>query len=242
MATLEPAQYLAAVRTESANLRRAAEQAGLDAPVPSCPDWDVAALLAHMGRTHRWAAACIEADAFVAPGDLPRPPGRDELDRWVRDGADHLLDVLDRAPDTPAWTWAPAGTVGFWQRRQAHETAVHRVDAELAAGDPTPIPGDLAADGIDEWLALLPSRRGVPPPTGHGETVHLHCTDRAGEWLVRLTGDGPEIERVHAKGDVAVRGSASDLLLVVLRRLPPDRVEVLGEPPVLEAFLAQAGF
>ena len=242
MDALEPAEYLDAVRTESATFRHAADRAGFDARVPSCPDWDVAALQAHLGRVYRWAAACVEANAFVSPGDLPGPPGRDGLDAWVRDGADQVVAVLDRPPDTPAWTCAPSGQVGFWQRRQAHETAVHRVDAELAAGDPTPIRADLAADGIDEWLTLLPDRRGVPPVTGHGETLHLHCTDQAGEWLVRLTADGPEVDRVHAKGDVAVRGGASDLLLVCLHRMTPERVEVLGERPVLDTFLSQAGF
>ena len=242
MATLEPAEYLEAIGTESGKLRRAAARAGLDARVPSCPDWDVAALLAHMGRVYRWASACVEANELVSPSSLPEPPGRDELDAWVRDGADHVRAVLDRPADDPTWTWVPPARVGFWQRRQAHETAVHRGDAELAGGEPTPISGELAADGIDEWLTLLPHRRGAPPVTGHGETLHLHCTDRPGEWLVRLTEDGPEVERAHAKGDVAVRGPASDLLLVFLRRLAPERVEVLGQRPVLDDFLAQTGF
>ena len=242
MPTLDAAEYRDALRTESTTLRRAAEQAGLDARVPSCPDWDVAELLAHLGRVYRWAAACVEANGFVSPADLPRPPAADGLDTWVRDGVDQILAALDRPADDPAWTWAPSGQVGFWQRRQAHETVIHRVDAELAAGAPTPVPGDLAADGIDEWLSLLPSRIGAPPIVGHGETLHLHCTDRPGEWLVRRTADGLEVDRVHAKGDVAVRGPASDLLVVLLGRASPERVEVLGERPVLDAFLAEATF
>ena len=242
MTTLEPADYRAAIGTESANLRAAAARAGLDARVPSCPDWDVAELLAHVGRVYRWASACVESNQSVSPASLPEPPGRDQLDAWVRDGTDQVLAVLDRPADDPAWTWVPPPRVGFWQRRQAHETAMHRVDAELAGGEATPIPGELAADGIDEWLGLLPFRRSSPPVTGHGETLHLHCTDRPGEWLVRLTADRAEVERVHAKGDVAVRGTASDLLLVLLRRLPPERVEVLGQRPVLDDFLAQTGF
>ncbi len=243
MTLLEAAEYRAAIADESGNLRRAATRAGLDAPVPSCPDWDVAGLLAHLGRVYRWASACIEANGPVSPAELPDPPGRDDLDAWVRDGAEQVLAVLDRPADDAAWTWVPPPRLGFWQRRQAHETAMHRVDAELASGEPTPIPGPLAADGIDEWLGLLPYRRGAPPVTGHGETLHVHCTDRPGEWLVRLTeADGAQVERAHAKGDVALRGDASDLVLVLLRRLPPERVEVLGERPVLDDFLTQTGF
>ena len=102
--------------------------------------------------------------------------------------------------------------------------------------------GDLAADGIDEWLGLLRYRPNATPPTGSGETLHVHCTDRDGEWLIRLTEAAPEIERAHAKGDVAVRGEASDLLLVLLRRLDPDRVEIFGDRGVLDGFLSHAAF
>lgn len=235
-------EYRHAIRTEADRLVAAAERAPLDAPIPPCPDWDVAELLGHMGRVYRWAAACVEANALVSPHDLPSPPERDARVAWVQGGATRVLEVLDQPADAPAWTWAPSGTVGFWQRRQAHETAVHRVDAELASGPPTLVPRDLAVDGIDEWLALLPNRFGAPPITGTGETLHLHCTDGDGEWLLRLTPDGLEVEAIHAKGDVAVRGPASDLLLVMMRRRSPDDVEVLGDRAVLDGFLDQARF
>jgi uncharacterized protein (TIGR03083 family) len=242
MAPLSTDAYRGAIRDEADRLVAAAQRAPLDAPIPSCPDWDVAELLAHMGRVYRWAAACVEANAPLSRRDLPSPPARDERVAWVQDGATRILEVLDRPADDPAWTWSPDGTVGFWQRRQAHETAIHRVDAELASGSPTPVPRELAVDGIDEWLELLPNRRGAPPVTGAGETVHVHCTDGDGEWLLRLTPDGLEVEAIHAKGDVAVRGPASDLLLVLLRRVGPDHVEILGDRAVLDGFLAQATF
>jgi uncharacterized protein (TIGR03083 family) len=242
MARLSADSYRGAIRDQADRFVAAAQRAPLDAPIPSCPDWDVAELLAHLGRVYRWAAACVEANAPVSPRDLPSPPARDERVAWVEDGATRILEVLDRPAADPAWTWSPDGTVGFWQRRQAHETAIHRVDAELASGSPTPVPPELAVDGIDEWLELLPNRFGAPPVTGAGETVHVHCTDGDGEWLLRLTPDGLEVEAIHAKGDVAVRGPASDLLLVLLRRLGPDHAEILGDRAVLDGFLAQATF
>jgi uncharacterized protein (TIGR03083 family) len=242
VAVLDSDAYLGALRDQAEQLVAAAERAGLDAPVPSCPDWDVAELLGHMGRVYRWAASCVETNAPASPKDLPAPPARDERAGWMRDGLARVVAALDRPAGDPAWTWAPDGTVGFWQRRQAHETTIHRVDAELASGPPTPVPLALAVDGIDEWLALVPNRRGVPPVTGHGETIHLHCTDTDGEWLVRVGEDGLAVERAHAKGDVAARGAASDLLLVLLRRLPPSTVEVLGDPAVLDGFLTLTRF
>jgi len=239
---LDAETYRRAVHDEAAALVAAAEQAGLDARVPSCPDWDVAALLGHIGRVHRWAAACLAANELVSPADLEAPPDGDALLGFVRDGARALGVALDRPADDPTFTFAPPPTVGFWQRRQAHETAMHRVDAEQAAGAASPVDGDLAADGIDEWLALLSHRPTQLPPTGSGETLHLHCTDRPGEWLLRRSPDRFEIERVHGKGDVAVRGPASDLLVVLLHRAPPETVEVLGARPVLDAFLADTTF
>ncbi|HEV2311090.1 MAG TPA: maleylpyruvate isomerase N-terminal domain-containing protein, partial [Acidimicrobiia bacterium] len=161
---------------------------------------------------------------------------------YATGGAQALSAELERPADEPAWTFAPPPTVGFWQRRQAHETAMHRVDAELASGAASPVEGDLAADGVDEWLHLLAYRPGRPAPAGTGETLHLHCTDRPGEWMLRLTPGGLEIEPTHAKGDVAARGPASDLLLVLLHRAPPEAVEVLGARPVLDAFLAETAF
>jgi hypothetical protein len=54
--------------------------------------------------------------------------------------------------------------------------------------------------------------------------------------LVRLTPDALEVERGHAKCDVdvAVRGTASDLLLWAWGRVPTDggTLEVLGDPAV----------
>jgi len=234
--------YRRAVRREADALVAAAARAGLDARVPSCPDWDVAALLGHIGRVHRWAAGCITTNSLVSPADIDPPPEGDALAGYAREGAAALGAALGRSPDAPAWTFVPPPTVAFWQRRQAHETAMHRVDAELAGGAATPIDGALAADGIDEWLTILPVRPGKARPTGSGETVHLHCTDRPGEWLLRRTPERLEVERTHAKGDVAVRGPASDLLLVLLHRAPTDTVEVLGDRPTLDAFLAETSF
>jgi uncharacterized protein (TIGR03083 family) len=204
----------------------------------------VADLLAHIGRVHRWAAGNAER----APGDgfwsgneieIPEPVARP---RWVREGAGTLMQVLDRVPERPAWTWMPPHTIAFWQRRQAHETAMHRVDAQSAAGDPRPIDASLAADGIDEWLEIVGKTPWRSPPTGHGECLHFHCTDVEGEWLVRLGAEGVEVERIHAKGDVAARGSASDLLCWLQGRGPLDRLEVFGDEALLRRWREAATF
>ncbi len=118
----------------------------------------------------------------------------------------------------------------------AQETAVHRWDAQAALGDPEPIEPELACDGIDEVLdVIVPSRLRGPEDAreGHGETYHFHRTDGPGEWLVRFDAQGATVTREHAKGDVAVRGAASDLLLFLWGRLPGERLEVLGDASLL---------
>ena len=135
------------------------------------------------------------------------------------------------------WTFPGMGEARFWSRRQAHEIALHRVDMQLArgadAGAPDPIESELACDGIDEFLDAVVPFRLRERFVGDGETFHFHRTDGDGEWLVRLTSAGPEIERAHAKGDVAVRGGASDLLLVLRNRAGLDAVEVFGDESMI---------
>jgi predicted lipid carrier protein YhbT len=120
----------------------------------------------------------------------------------------------------------------------AHETAVHRVDAELAAGSPRPIAPDLAADGIDEFLQFfLPEDPEVLRDPG--ESVHLHATDSADEWLVTVGAGAIAFERRHAKADVAARAPVSDLLLALWRRVPVADLDVVGDAAALERFLAR---
>jgi uncharacterized protein (TIGR03083 family) len=134
---------------------------------------------------------------------------------------------------------------GFWARRRAHEAAVHLADAQLAAGRTVDLAPDLAADGVDEWLGLIAAGTGL---RGDGQSLHFHATDAGlsgtGEWLVTRTPSGITVQRGHGKADVAVRGSAADLLLVLTRRLPPSApgVEILGEQALLTHWLEHTPF
>jgi predicted lipid carrier protein YhbT len=132
----------------------------------------------------------------------------------------------------------------------AHETAVHCADAELAAGLDIRIPADLAADGIDEWLWLVAHDRDEQSDLlrGEGQTLHVHATGEglggAGEWLVTRTPAGIGVRAGHAKADVALRGPAALLLLVLLRRLPDSQpgVQVLGDRALLAHWLRHTPF
>jgi uncharacterized protein (TIGR03083 family) len=168
------------------------------------------------------------------------PPAAGERVEWFAAGVDPLADTLLAAgPAVEVWTWTDDHTSGFWARRQANETAVHRWDAQLAAGTPAPLERELAVDGIDEYLMMLPQWRGVDALRELTGTVHLHCTDGEGEWLVQLD-QGVTITREHAKGDVAARGAASDLMLLVSGRVDPSAVEVFGDAELLQTFVERA--
>jgi len=233
---MEHAQYIAAIRREGDALVQAVRAAGVDASVPSCPGWTVADLLSHIARIHHWVAEIVETRTDPkAHWSKIEPPEGNALIDYEATGVARMADALASAgPDQEVWTWTPERTTGFWARRQAHEIAVHRWDAQGATGTPDPIETQLAIDGIQEVFDLLPHRPKYEMPTGTGETMHLHCTDGDGEWLVRFAPDGLQITREHAKGDVAARGPASDLLLMAWGRARPTAVEVFGDASLLD--------
>jgi uncharacterized protein (TIGR03083 family) len=232
--------HLSALRRDGEALANAAEGA-LALPVPTCPGWSVADLVWHVGRVHYFWREIAER-RLTEPDAVERParPADSELIAWYRAGLGHLLAVLEGLdPATPVWTWAEPHDVGFIVRRMAIETAVHRWDGDHAVGSAQPIEAELASDGIDEFLEHFDvSRKADAAPLGG--SVHLHCTDVAGEWIVREDAGGAvTVERRHEKGDAAMRGTASDLLLVLWRRVGLAAIDVVGDAAVAERLVAR---
>ena len=239
--------YLPVIRSNIDRLADAAEEAGLDAPVPSCPAWTIDDLTQHIGTVLRRWTDLVVARSMDRP-DFSRtagpPPAGDRFE-WVRAGGEGLVDALAATPeDTPMWTFSGEGTVRFWARRQAHEAVIHRCDAELADGTLGSIEADVAADGVNEYFELLALLPAVQAIKGDGETVHFHCTDREVEWLAEMTPDGLEIRPEHAKGTVAVRGPANAIMLAVWNRIGPDNpeLEIFGDRAVLERWQRLTAF
>ena len=236
---METSEYLDGVRHNTALFLDAARRAGVDASVPTCPEWTVADLARHQGRVFWWIATLVETKAqeYVERKSLDEQAKAAEPLVWVEEGAEHALAVLGEADaDTPIWNWignAP-GPARFWHRRLAHETVIHRVDAEAAAagraGGSRVEPAELASDGIDEYLDFLPLRARRGGLAGLSGSYHFHTTDVPGEWVVVFDDDGVTIRREHAKADVAVRGPASDLELFLYNRGGSDALEVFGDP------------
>ncbi len=227
--------HLEIVRTQSELLAKAAEAVPLDTPVPSCPGWDMAALVGHIGTIQTWVAHMVEtlAQQRVDRKTLPVPPTGPEVIPYFRAATARMLTALTQAnPDAAVWTFMPARRVSWWFRRQAHEATVHRWDAQNTVGNADDVDPALAVDGVDE---LLEMQNTLQPQKFMGDagTVHLHATDAAGEWFLQLGASGMTVEHRHAKGDVAARGKAASLYLYVWGRIPEDTMEVFGDRALL---------
>jgi uncharacterized protein (TIGR03083 family) len=206
----------------------AARRAGWDAPVPGT-DWNVRELVTHTGGIHRWAADIVrtcglrfDTDAGKAVGS---GPDDDELAAWFVDGHAALVATLrSAAPDLECATFLPADSDRhFWARRQAHETAIHRVDAEGAAdGGVTPFEVAFAQDGIAEIACGFAARKSNP--TERKATLGLAAADGP-SWLITFGGERIEAAESDdvAGADVTVRGDSSDLYRWLWNR-PSDAV------------------
>jgi uncharacterized protein (TIGR03083 family) len=234
---MDRADYLTNLRRDG-DLLLTTAAAGLDRPVPTCPGWTCERLVGHVGRTHRWTAG------WVATGDSPdvgAAPAGDAVVPWARAGLDELIGAIESLdPDALVATWLDRQPALFWARRMAIETALHRVDAEAAAGAITPVATDLALDAVDELFEVVLTFAGTGELPRTGRTIHLHATDPeladvegAGEWFVTIAPEGITLTHEHAKGDIAVRGAVSDLLLLLWNRRGPDGLEVFGDESIL---------
>ncbi|MFF0013664.1 maleylpyruvate isomerase family mycothiol-dependent enzyme [Streptomyces sp. NPDC005374] len=235
---METAEFIEILEQEGLLLASAAEQAGTDAKVPTCPAWQVRDLLRHTGAVHRWATTFVaeEHAAFRPFGDEPALDG-DELLSWFRTGHRRLVDTLgSAAPDVRCWSFLPAPSpLAFWARRQAHETSVHRFDAEAArGGTPTETGRDFAADGIDELLRGFHARAKSRVRSTEPRVLRVRATDTAGAvWTVRLTEEPPAAEYGDAGNvDCEVSGPAARLYAALWNRLPFP--QVTGDVSVAE--------
>ena len=232
--------YLDQLQRELTVLADVLEHTELTTPVPSCPDWTLSDLGFHAISVLRFWRHVLS----VRP-DEPSDPNRDDvpdaqLAATLRDECTAIVSELRDAPlDAPMWSWTEQHQVSFLPRRMALEFAVHTWDTQLAAGQPHPIEPDLAWDGIDEYVML--ARASDPQPGG--EVIAITASDLGQTWVVR-TVDGVmrvvDPREASVSPDASMEGSASDLLLVVWRRIPADNVRVTGDEQLLQRWLARA--
>ena len=235
---MTPEEYVELLRFDGDVIARVAAD-GLDRDVPSCPGWTVADLLAHLGAIYQRRAAAVRAGGTREPPRMEvEVPPREVLIGWYLQSLHDIADVLQHTdPDEPAWSWAGDHRAGFWQRRMAHETAIHRWDAQAALGAQSEIaPPPFAADGVSEVFEVRLLRQ-EQPYKGPAGSIILTARDTGDEWTLEV--DPPEVRLGggHGRAHAMVQGSASDLDLVLWKRLPANAVQVLGRPAVFDGFL-----
>ena len=238
-----------AVEREAQSIAVALRSGPSDAPVPTCPAWDVRTLARHLGEfTALWTHVVCEATGRDKTPYEADPPGDGAaLGDWYETLAGHLVATL-RATDAdqPAWTWVPSQQrVGFIARRCANELAVHRVDAESARGTSAPIDADLAASCILEIPDLLEGweQDSDYRHEGSGRRLHLCPTDSDHELVLTMASGRLDITSEHCDdADLTLRGATSDLTLVAFDRPPLGVVDRTGDPAVLAAWYREFHF
>ena len=235
--------HVRVIEDESARIV-AAVDADQDGRVPWSERWTVGTVAKHVGGTHTVLTQVIEGRPTADFGlfaTLEAPDKTDPgLGAWLGRGTAALVEQLRSTdPAEECWSWYQDDrTIGFWQRRMAHETLVHRWDAEAGAGvagaamDP-----EVAADAIDEYLDIfVGASRGLNGSPA-GPSIAFECTDTDATWLLQLPAAGERlVAREPGESAVGLRGPAEGVLLVAWGRLSPDDagVDVVGDGSVLE--------
>ncbi|MFJ7589108.1 maleylpyruvate isomerase family mycothiol-dependent enzyme [Streptomyces sp. NPDC097617] len=246
---MEITEQLKALAREGELLAGTAERAGTDAAVPTCPGWRVTDLLRHTGAVHRWAAANV-AERRLEPVGIPDAPELvgGELLEWFREGHADLVRTLTEAPaDVQCWTFlptAPPSPLAFWARRQAHETTVHRMDAESALGAVfSAVDPEFAEDGVDELLtgfhARPRSRVRAPEP----KVVRVRAADTGAVWTVHLSAAPARTVQgdTGEPADCELTGEAAWLYEALWNRVPLAGPGVTGDLALARLWTDMAG-
>ena len=238
---LPPHRYLELVRADSARLASLAEQ-DRKLPVPSCPGWDVAEVAWHTAVVFEHKVRVMADNGWPDPWPPDDFDERDEVE-FLREATDHLVEEFGRHDaDETTTTFGADNTIGFWLRRMALEAAVHRYDAELAHAQPTPIPDDLATDGIDELLRVM-----LAGPWWDGRVDTQHpveapvAVEAAGRrWLCDVRRRSVSVvSDDQAPATATVSGSPMAVFLWLWGRGDDATIEVAGDADVAREFRAR---
>ncbi|MBO3737104.1 maleylpyruvate isomerase family mycothiol-dependent enzyme [Actinoplanes flavus] len=238
-------ELLALIEGRSAALRDAVDAAPDPAArIPGCPDWSLTDLVTHIGGVQRFWAATVAA----ADDSGPPPPGQrgeqdpeGDLPEWFSESTGLLLDALRTAgPDAPCWAWwAESGaplTAGAVARHQVQEAAVHAYDAQEAIGKPETLPAAVAVDGVSEFLTVCLGSLGAWP---HRPARVAFQALEGPSWILDLSPAGAKADPAASGEPVTtLRGTASDLVLALYRRIPLSDIRIDGDRAVADQLLA----
>ncbi|MEU5403964.1 maleylpyruvate isomerase family mycothiol-dependent enzyme [Streptomyces sp. NPDC005963] len=234
---MKTAEHITSLVQDGRALAIAARTAGPEAPVPTCPEWQVRDVLRHTGAVHRWATAFLmERHTAFRPLVQEQALDGDDLLVWFLEGHEALVDALVTADqEVECWAFLPAPSpLAFWARRQAHETAIHRVDAESALGGaPGPVAAEFAADGVDELLTGFHARARSRVRSDAPLRLRARTTDTDDVWTMQISTDVPStVRNAQGPADCELIGTAQQLYLALWNRLPLSTLTLKGDPEV----------
>ena len=248
--TVDHLKCCAALEIEVARFAQILSTIPRDAPVATCPGWNVVDLAEHLGLIHRWANELVRQRSPERISRMSSLENRDEVgSAWIAVGGLALVaTLLDADPNDQMWAWGGDQHVRFWSRRQLHETLVHRMDLELAAElmpecDPT-----IAVDAIDEFLSNLESvaKRSKEPPSlrGKGERLRFRARDSSAMWTAIFDEQGFRMSKDNGPVDAELIGAPVNLLLTILGRREVDLggVDMEGDRRLVEFWLSHSAF
>lgn len=224
-------RYLVHIRDDG-DLIAAAAPRGLQLPIPACPGWDVSDVLAHLAGVYDHKVMAMRLGRRPVEGEwvTDEPFGKTTLEWFGDEHAKLLAELVAHQPKDPAWSWWPPDqTVGFWYRRMALETVVHRADVEAQFGPPSAIDEELAIDGIDEVLTLMLGGEDEAAVEASGTgTVEVRAGDAA--WSIRLEDARTVVESGRRSSSNAVlSGDPAALFLYLWGRAPLDTLTRSGD-------------
>jgi uncharacterized protein (TIGR03083 family) len=231
-------QYLIHLNADYQLLAAAIPDAPVD--VPSCPGWTTKDLAKHMAHVYLGQAFVVKTGSQAENKEhlAPYPRTEDYLEfmGWGFEAITKALDI--NRPERPTWSWHHSDfSVDFWFRRMAHETVIHRIDAELAIGAVTPIDEALALDGVDEVLDFLPLTGSWPEvPNIDFGIVSIVATTKNGSkvWDLKFTNEAATVSAVaesHADARLVISGDAEAMDLYLWGRIDSSdpRISIIGE-------------
>ena len=232
-------EHIDAIQHEGLLLAAAATRTELDAPIPTCPDWQMRDLVRHVGGVHRWATGYVrDRPTEWEDGDLDDivgtwPTDLDLID-WFREGYTTLVHTLVSAPlDLDCFTFLAAPSpLAMWARRQAHETAMHRVDAESPGSTITEFQPAFAADGVDELLSCFITRPGRGPKVSRPHSMHVHATDTGDDWHLEISSEAVDTSRRGGPADCTI-AAAGELYMLLWNRRSDVDISVDGDRDLL---------
>jgi len=242
LAAVDYDEHVDAVERETAALAAAFGAAPLEARVPTCPDWSLRDLAEHVAQvTAFWPHILCEGMGRPKTPYAERAPDPG-VDAWYAALGAHLVAELRATPPTTTiWTWVEHDkSARYAARRCANELAVHRYDAQTAAGSPQPIAGPLAADAIEEIFVMIAARD--DPHDGGGQVLGVRATDSRDRWTITLAPEGPQLARGDGDAGLTLSGAVSDLALALFGRPTIGPVDPSGDREILDAWYREFTF